>query len=293
MSDIKKNNRTTEEIKNSLFPALDMLLTILRIGSLPDEELNLRIRTLLKEYIDALDHEQELRKRIGTVTFADCPSIKLTEHDVINELSGNKENIIILNKIALQKLIPCDSPDISGTTLKRLEEKGYIAKVSVQTPMVTGEYYTLASKGGMCISRKKLADKLIRSSNEIRVPMGLYHAPEKWSAAAFCKTAMISAYFQAAGVMDYFIFFAPGKGNTAIGCEISNAAEIRYIMAAVEEPNEIKQDISYIKNAVASKEVAGIKIVCTRETYTCIMEAYPDISQNNKIEFELLRGVKE
>ena len=291
MNNSMNQNRTIERIKAELNPALDELLTMLHADTLPDDETASKIQELLREYLAASDYEKQFKQRFGSVIFTDCPVHKVTETDVIGELSGKKEDIAVLNKIAMKKIVSCEDTDYPDAVLKRLLDKSYITKVSFQSPLATGEYFTLTSKGGMCITKKKLADKLAKDSNAVRVPSSFYYAPDKWTTVAFCKAAMLHEYYKAKGVGDFFTFAAPGKENTLLGCKISDEAEIRYVMPAVEDSSVMEQDMGYIQEATASDEIAGIMVLCTEDAKRMIKETYPRIANNAKVELIDIGGV--
>ena len=254
---------------------LEHILKQLRQGNVPDKETVSGLQQLFQEYLDTCrkaktipedTHPLEGSKKTGKVIWRnvlpDGQAVCMPEEDFF----GNTNNIKLLKRLVLKKLIP--ETEIAGDTslVDYLAEAGYVAAVSMDSEALSQRYYLLTTKGWHCLSDERVREILTEKDPSFVFPKKVLSNPENWTEPTFFKLARMQKYFEGLGITDYMIFADQKEPQMQFGCEIRDSYSVSYCFAADFDGNlEVKESARLYELGRSDKVDELVVIVHSKE----------------------------
>lgn len=197
------------------------------------------------------------------------------------KLAHQKPGVVtIMHYLAESKLCETDLGDeeyyrrlVSTREFDILREKGYIAKLSVESKYINRAYYTLSDKGWACFKKQDIIRMLTNdfmhpetgSPMDYSMPRNLCISTERWNPTTAFQAAALRGYFTS--IHQNALLFMPDKAlDLMLGMAIGNDADT--IIPAIAFGEEaLPYMLESIRPASKSKvvESAAVYIVLSAE----------------------------
>lgn len=280
MSENFKAASSAWDIISKSQPLINALIDSLREGVIPGNEQLDALQEILTKYLSELDCIEALERHFGNFYFQDYSSQEASDDVMIEDALKYPSTIQILHNAALKKLISIDS---SQDAVQWLIQRHYLTPVYGSSIEGAG-LYGITSKGHRCLTEKNIRQKLCKDDLSNEIPAALCIPPDKWSTLSLSQATVLKRFFDQVGIEDYMVFPAPEHRDVLIGCEISSAPDIQYVIAWTDAPTVLAGWKNYVQEMISTPSVSHITVVCRKkEEINELLDAVKDFKNIEKI----------
>lgn len=252
-----KFHRDNKDIIDKLEGSLGVLLDKFNKGIIPGGPDKLNALDLIDAYRTAMElycKTEDLsfeRVKHGESGFDEEVSVK--------ELNGLKAGVVLLTRLAREKLIAADEAVFQSEEGKFILERGYCDEITLKESKK--QYYSLSAKAEKVLKNKKLTEKIRSESLTAVVPARLIVEASKWSSLYARRVEFLRRYYtDKREGKEYLLFTLDEAKEMVFGCELGDALEVTYIFAGVFD-EQIDEHIDQLKKLSTSGFIDNIVIV--------------------------------